>query len=206
METDQKTQLQEKETKPQVNGYILLDTNIIICAGKAQEKNTDLRDQILAHIQLITSENEGWYLGISAITLYELIDQTSITSEAERERDLKGIKCFPITLPVIRTAARLSCFYAQQKVPMEKIQLPDKIIAGTAFQVGAVILTTNPSDYPAPFFAEITKYRKIIEFPGKSGYPAFNVLYVMVPQQTIINQFWEERKKPLKKMRKKKKR
>ncbi len=195
-----------QESKIQPKGYIILDTNILIKFGQdPNKKKVFIREAIFEHLQMLLTDNPGYYLSISAITKYELIKKSTIHLEVEREKLLKGVKCFNITMPVIRLTGRLSCFYEQFKISEEQIELPDKIIAATSMITTSAICTTNPSDYPAPFFAELTNYRKVIEHPGKSGFPIFVVLYILVPQRNIVGSLWKERVAPIKKKKHSKK-
>lgn len=192
--------MNEKNEKPEVKGYIILDTNILIKLGEnSNKKSSQLSTKIFEHLNHIISENPGWYLAISAITLYELINQTTVETELAREQMLQGVKCFPISLPVIRIAARLSCFYKLHNISDDQIELPDKLISATSMQTGAVIFTTNASDYPSPFFSEHRPYRLIVEHSNKYGYPNFVPVYMMIPERLTLKSYYNGRISPLKK-------
>lgn len=176
--------------------YIILDTNILIKIGENADKADGAGKKILEHLSHILGENPGWFCAISLITAFELTDQSTFEKEVARERQLSDIKKFNVSIKVIRLAGRLGCFYKECNIAPNQIEGPDKIIAATAVVTGSIIFTTNPSDYPAPFFKEVLNYRKVIEHTGKSGYPVFTPVYLFSPEPQIIGKYWDRRVGP----------
>lgn len=184
--------------------FLLLDTNTLsrasACRGDRTKASETVANQIVTYLKdLFSKENDTWSVAISSITYYELVNESSIEDEIKIEKALEGAQRFVVDDIILRIAARLGCFYGEKEVGVGKDQVSfaDKIIAATAFVTGSIVYTTNMRDFPAPFFAEATQLRKIIQYESK-GCPVYLPTYFMVPQGPVLNNYWEKRVSPIK--------
>lgn len=111
----------------------LLDTNILIEAAG----NTSLA--ITALKQAVVSD----WVGYSAITRLELFGYPNLTSDEETALDMltKELEEVVVTSSVIDRAIRI-----RKSI---RIKVPDAIIAATALEMDAVLMTRNESDFKA---------------------------------------------------------
>lgn len=130
--------------------YIILDTNILIYA-----ENKDIVAELLKFLLELTQR--GFGLAISDISIYESLRERTVGQEVEIINTLKLFPNYLITNEVLIASSRLSTLYKNEGVPINQIEIPDKIIASTAILTNSLILTANINDFPRPFFSEAEK-------------------------------------------------
>ena len=116
--------------KKNSNGYLLVDTGVIICHLRNLPGVKDLLQQLAAHT----------FFAVSAVTLVE-IWQGAKPAEAEKTRLLlQAFEVFPLNQVVAERAGHLTRGLRTKGFSLD---LADAVIGATALQIGAPILTTN---------------------------------------------------------------
>lgn len=132
--------------------YILFDTNIFQHLG-----NTELAENILKVLTEVYSL--GYRFAMSQFSIIELVDNATVETEQKRLDAIKGIKHLKVKQNILITAAHLGSLYKNDG--LDEKQQPekgDKIIAATAIIYNCIIYTTNPIDFPQPYFREVSRH------------------------------------------------
>ena len=160
MDTEQTPQNNTQPNNEKPSRYLIFDTNTLsrasACRGGISKSNDQVAKLIIDYLKSVFAVSPGWGVAISSVTLFELIDESSVEEEIKIENALNGVQTFLIDEVVLRIAGRLGCFYKEIGISTGQVSLADKIVGATAFITNSVIYTTNITDYPAPFFMEIT--------------------------------------------------
>ena len=152
--------VQQSNTEKIQLPHILLDTCIIQYA--ASKETGPMFQQYLTEL-----DSRGFPLAISEISVYELLQGTSATKEAELLQWLNSFNArYLVDSNVLITAAQLRTLYDMEKVPQEQIGDGDKVISSTSVLTDSLICTANVNDFPRPFFYEAE--RKQIIYNHKS--------------------------------------
>jgi len=165
--------------------YILLDTNIF-----TNLNNKQLNEQITFLLQDAVSK--GYGLGISQLSIFELLDSASLQNEIKAFSIISGLKQFKILQGVLITAGHLGCLYSEDGIDYQKHpQIGDKIIAATAIVNNAVILTFNGRHFPTPFFKIIST--NALKYKQDGGRESYQVCYFLEPDIDIIKKKYDSR-------------
>ena len=142
----------------EVTPNVLLDTCII---QYAVSKDTGaIFQQYLAEFS-----SRGYPLAISEFSIYELLQGTSVSKEAELLQWLNSFNTrYLVANNVLLAAAQLRTLYDMEKISREQVGDGDKIIASTSILTGSPILTANLNDFPRPFFYEIERKQLIYRY------------------------------------------
>ena len=114
----------------------LLDTGVLIDFFRGRESAID----VVTH-----AVESGPWLGASEITRFELLSGLRPGEEEGVERFASEIHWVPVTEPVARRAASLAQAYRASHAGIED---GDYLIAATAIELGAELLTTNVRHFP----------------------------------------------------------
>lgn len=166
--------------------YIILDTNII-----SSFSNEELGQKILEILREAVAL--GYGIAISDITLFEVVNGTSVDTEIKMEQTLGGVERFYIKKDILLGAAHLGGIYKAHGLPLDQFGTEDQIIAATAIARNALVFTKNGRDFPPPMFKELD--RRMIEYKSKE-YPVCVPVYFMEPQIEYIVAHYATRIEP----------
>ena len=139
-----------KQTSNNILRYIIIDTSIV-----ENFTQKGLEDQILSALRDAVQNQYG--LAISNITIFELLDTATVDNELKATNALMGLKRFYVNTRVLTAAARLGCLFGEDKTPFVGANSGDKIIGATSILTNSLIYTSNPRDFPTPFFRELVR-------------------------------------------------
>lgn len=159
---------------------ILLDTNIFQYSNH-KYSGKKVRDYINK------LQNEGYELGSSNICIAEILSGVYKDKETIAVEWIKKTRQYEVDILVLNTVGYISRVYNDLHIPIQQIDLGDKIIAATAFLTNSYILTANYNDFPRPLFIEIE--REIIEFDQK-GKVNYIPIYVLIPDILYIKKLF----------------
>lgn len=174
----------ESSPKP----YLVIDTNIIQFAGTSPENRSR---QVVQYI--LDTIKKGYTGAISQITIYEAIQRLNEAMEDQAFKILNLFTHLDVTKKVLIVSAWLADLYRKEGIPDSQISDCDKIIAATAFITGSLVLTSNPNDFPRPFFSE--KDKKIIIYKNNKDRDAMIIIYLLEPDHEVTNRKFLERQK-----------
>lgn len=160
-----------------IQKYIILDTNVI-----QYLKSENISVEIEKYLQELV--DIGFSLCISDITRCEHISGLDAVKESQ-SNIIESFDYFPLTIAILRTAGRLRNLYKKEKVQEEKSDLADRLIAATAIINGNPILTANISDFPRPFFTEVSEKHLFYKNKGRT---VMQVVQVLQPNMKVILQ------------------
>lgn len=169
--------------------FIYLDTNVL-----SKLNGDTFGAKILEYIEQTINLNKGWGTAISTITELEILNELPVEQEKKlKEKILNLFPRFQIEQNIIEMASLLGCLYAtyykETKIDDKHPELPDKIIAATAFVHKGAILTENMRDFPAPFFREIGSQT----FTSEKKKVQNITLYIMLPQEEEFESYKAKR-------------
>ncbi len=173
---------QKQETQIQ---NIICDTNILGYSGSKKGSN-----ECINFLQELLSRKFG--LAISNITTFELLKGTDTAKEKEGISFLSNFIRYDLDDSVLLAAARLDNIYKEEKVNVDGIEQPDKIIAATAVLTGSIILTADRNGFPFPFFVEV-EYRNI-KYEIKTGHTRSIHICILAPNINLISEIFNRRK------------
>lgn len=165
--------------------YVLLDTNIF-----TNLNNKQLNEQVIYLLQDAVSK--GYGLGISQLSIFELLDSASLQNEIKAFSIISGLKQFKILQRVLIAAGHLGCLYSEDGIDYQKHpQIGDKIIAATAIVNNAVVLTFNGRHFPPPFFKIIST--NALKYKQNDGRESYQVCYFLEPDIDVIKKKYDSR-------------
>jgi len=156
---------------------IILDTNIIYLSA-----NKSSAPGVLNYLQEFLSK--GFGLAISDITGYEALRGVNSNKLKERSDLLSIFTNYELDKGVLASAARLDDIYLKAGIQPKQIEVCDKFIAATCILTGNYVLTTNPRDFPLPFFREIE--RKYIDFLGADNRKSTAVIVLLLVDSLVL--------------------
>ncbi|MFN3422597.1 MAG: type II toxin-antitoxin system VapC family toxin [Armatimonadota bacterium] len=115
---------------------LLLDSDIIIYVLRGKEPIVNFLESLRA---------QGYELAISAVTAYEVYVGMRSGEEEKIRAFLDSLVCLPVTREVAEKAAEYRRTFQQQGVTL---QMPDLLIAATAFHYKLQLATYNRKDFP----------------------------------------------------------
>lgn len=169
----------------QIIQNVICDTNILGYSGTKKGSS-----ECIDYLKELLLRNFG--LAISNITTFELLKGCDLAKETECIEFIKNFIRYDLDDSVLLSAARLDNVYKEEKINVDGIEQPDKIIAATAIITGSVILTGDRNGFPFPFFIE-SEYRNIT-YEIKKGHSRSIHLCLLTPNTKLINEIFERRK------------
>lgn len=114
---------------------LLLDTTVLIDV---------LRGHVRRRALLAELTSSGHLLATAAINIGEVYAGMRPSEESRTGELLSNIECYPLTAIIARRAGNLKSEWARQG---RTLGLADMIVAATAMEYGAVLMTDNQKDF-----------------------------------------------------------
>ncbi len=115
---------------------LLLDSTVLIDVLRERKGRREL---------LVELVRGGHTLATSAINICEVYAGMRPEEEARTEAFLSGLECYPLTGSIARRAGSLKSAWARRGTTLS---LADMLVAATALEVGAELMTDNRKDFP----------------------------------------------------------
>ena len=115
---------------------LLLDTTVLIDA---------LRHRTKLSAKLGNLVQDGHVLTTSTVNMAEVYAGMRPTEERETAALFQGLHCYPLTEGIAELAGRLKYQWAMRG---RTLSLIDMIVAATALENGAALITDNRKDFP----------------------------------------------------------
>jgi len=115
---------------------LLLDSTVLIDVLRERKGRREL---------LVELVRGGHTLATSAINICEVYAGMRAEETARTEAFLAALECYPLTGVVARRAGTLKSEWARRGTTLS---LADMIVAATALEVGAELVTDNRKDFP----------------------------------------------------------
>jgi predicted nucleic acid-binding protein len=115
---------------------LLLDSTVLIDVLRERKGRREL---------LVELVRGGHTLATSAMNIGEVYAGMRPEEEARTEAFLSGLECYPLTGSIARRAGSLKSAWARRGTTLS---LADMLVAATALEVGAELMTDNRKDFP----------------------------------------------------------
>jgi predicted nucleic acid-binding protein len=115
---------------------VLLDTTVLIDA---------LRGKVGCLVLLEELTVSGHTIATSAINIGEVYAGMRASEENKTDRFLDSLACYPLTREIAHRAGHLRNQWARKGRTLE---LADMMVAATALEYGAALMTENRKDFP----------------------------------------------------------
>src|SRR3989338_8679074 len=150
---------------------ILLDTNIF-----QYSNHKYLGKRIKDYIDKL--QHQGYELGLSDICIAEILSGVYKDKETAAIEWIDELRKYEVNKLVLTTVGYITRVYNELRIPIQQIDLGDRIIAATSFLTNSYISTANYNDFPRPLFIEVE--REVIEFDQK-GKINYIPIYILKP-------------------------
>lgn len=167
--------------------YVIIDTNIFQYFSRSKELSNGILDYVQEAIK------EGYDLAMSDISIFELLDGSTLDREKEALSAIAGLPRIFVTKSILIAAAHLGCLYNEDGLSPDQISLADKVIGASAVLTNSLILTGNIRDFPEPFFSKVAY--KDLKY-SKKRFDAYQVIAFMKPEFGVIGKRHETRTSP----------
>jgi tRNA(fMet)-specific endonuclease VapC len=115
---------------------VLLDTTVLVDA---------LRGKVECLVLLEELTVSGHTVATSAMNIGEVYAGMRVGEETRTDRFLDSLACYPLTKEIAHRAGGLRSQWARKG---RRLELADMMVAATALEYGAALMTENRKDFP----------------------------------------------------------